>query len=196
CEHEHLAAVDRAPTGHDAVGERSVGLDAEAVRAVPGEHVELDERARVEQLLQPLTREQLAPFVLALDRAGTAGLERLLTQFLELVETLFDGMSDGRYRLGRAAFALDVRVFDGHARLLLAPSQARALRRRSAKPPSSMHDSWRPRKLGLCDDGRQSRRRRERSGAATMEPRPRPQASPRLPRTFPRRSGSTRTRPG
>jgi hypothetical protein len=43
-EDEHLAAVHRPPTGHDAVGERTVVLDAEAVGAVAGEHVELDER--------------------------------------------------------------------------------------------------------------------------------------------------------
>ena len=67
-EDEHLAAVDRAPAGDDAVGERSGVLDAEAVGAVAGEHVELDERAGVEQEVDALAGGELAPLVLALDR--------------------------------------------------------------------------------------------------------------------------------
>src|ERR1043165_8213696 len=41
-EHEHLAAVDRPPARDDTVGQRARVLDAEAMRAVPSEHVELD----------------------------------------------------------------------------------------------------------------------------------------------------------
>ena len=66
-EHEHLAAVDRAPAGDDAVGVGPL-LEPDAVGAVAGEHVELVERARVEQVLDALAGEQLALGVLALDR--------------------------------------------------------------------------------------------------------------------------------
>ena len=67
-EEEHLAAVDRAPAGDDAVGERPGVLDAEAVGAVAGEHVELDERVGVEQQVDALARGELPALVLALDR--------------------------------------------------------------------------------------------------------------------------------
>ena len=115
-EHEDLAAVDRAPPGDDTVGERAVLLDAEPVGAVTGEHVELDERAGVEQQLEPLAREQLAPLVLALDRLRAAGVQRLLAQLVELLEALLDRVRDRRNRRGRTALALHVRVFDCHRR--------------------------------------------------------------------------------
>jgi hypothetical protein len=67
--------------------------------------------------------------VLTLNRTGTAGAQRLFPQLLELIETLLDGMRDGRQRPARATLALDLRIFYSHARLLLAPSQA-YLRRR------------------------------------------------------------------
>ena len=59
-EDEDLATVDRAPARDHAVGERPVVLDAEAVRAVAGQHVELDERAGVEQQLEALPGGELA----------------------------------------------------------------------------------------------------------------------------------------
>ena len=89
-EHEHLAAVDRAPTGDDAVGERPVLLDPEAVRPVAGEHVELDERARVEQQVDALAGGELAPLVLAPDRRLRAGVQRLFLELGELFEPLGD----------------------------------------------------------------------------------------------------------
>ena len=89
-EHEHLAAVDRAPTGDHAVGERPVLLDAEAVRAVAGEHVELDERAGVEQQVDALAGGELAPLVLAPDRRLGPGVQRLFLQLAELLEALGD----------------------------------------------------------------------------------------------------------
>ena len=67
-EHEDLATVDRSPTGDDAVGEGPGVLDPEAVGPVAGEHVELDERARVEEQFDALAGGELAPLVLALDR--------------------------------------------------------------------------------------------------------------------------------
>ena len=67
-EHEHLAAVDGAVAGDDAVAVRAFALDPEAVRAVAGECVELDERARVEEGLDPLAGGHLAARVLRVDR--------------------------------------------------------------------------------------------------------------------------------
>ena len=89
-EHEDLAAVDRAPAGDHAVGERTGVLDAEAVGAVAGEHVELDERAGIEQQVDALARGELAALVLALDRRRAPGVQRLLAQLGELREPLLD----------------------------------------------------------------------------------------------------------
>ena len=93
-EQEHLAAVDRAPPGDHTVGERAVVLDPEPVGAVAGEHVELVERARVEQQLDALAGGELAAAVLALDGLGRAGVERLLAPLVELVDPLFDRMGN------------------------------------------------------------------------------------------------------
>ena len=81
----------RAPTGDDTVGERPVVLDTEAVGAVPGEHVELDERTLVEEDLEPLPRRQLAAVVLALDRRVGAGVDRLFLQLGQLIEAFLQG---------------------------------------------------------------------------------------------------------
>ena len=100
-EDEHLATVDRAPAGDHAVGEGAGVLDAEAVGAVAGQHVELDERVGIEQQLDPLPRGELAPLVLALDRGRAPGVERLLPQLRELREPLLDRVRRGG---GRRAF--------------------------------------------------------------------------------------------
>src|SRR4051812_49173310 len=84
-EEEDLAAVDRAPPGDDAIGERTGRLDAEPVRTVAGEHVELDERARVEQEVDALPSGELAALVLARDRRLGAGVEGLLTERREVL---------------------------------------------------------------------------------------------------------------
>ena len=57
-------AEDRAVAGHDRVAPGAVLAHPELDLAVAHEAVELDERARVEQLLDPLAREQLAALVL------------------------------------------------------------------------------------------------------------------------------------
>ena len=123
-EHEDLAPFDHAPTGHDAVGQRAAVLDPESVGAVAGEHVELDERARVEQLLQSLAGGELPPIVLAGDRGLAARVECLVAQLTQLLEPLFDRVRDGRDRFcGRALVAvqrlclgllLDVRFLERH----------------------------------------------------------------------------------
>ena len=84
-EHEHLAAVDGAPAGDDAVGVRPL-LEPGGVGAVAGEQVELVERAVVEQVLDALPGEQLALGVLALDGARRTGLVGLLPALLEVVD--------------------------------------------------------------------------------------------------------------
>ena len=61
------AAVDRAPAGDDAVAGDLLLLHAEIGGAVLDEHVELLERALVEQQLDALARGQLAALVLRLD---------------------------------------------------------------------------------------------------------------------------------
>jgi hypothetical protein len=91
-EQEHLAAVDRAPTGDDTVGERPRVLDAEAVRAVAGEHVELVEAVGVEQLLDALAGGELPAIVLALDGGGGARVDRVVLELGELLDALFDGV--------------------------------------------------------------------------------------------------------
>ena len=66
-EDEGLAAVDGAPAGDDAVAGHLVLLHAEFGRAVLDEHVELLERALVEQKLDALAGGQFAAGVLRLD---------------------------------------------------------------------------------------------------------------------------------
>src|SRR3954469_25363166 len=66
-EHERLAAVDGAPAGDDAVAGNLVLLHPEFGGAVLDEHVELLERALVEQKLDALARGQFAAGVLRLD---------------------------------------------------------------------------------------------------------------------------------
>ena len=66
-EDEDGAAVDRAPAGDHAVAGDLGLLHAEVVGAVLDEHVELLERALVEQQLDALARGELAALVLGLD---------------------------------------------------------------------------------------------------------------------------------
>jgi hypothetical protein len=54
--------------------------------AVPDEAVELDERVRIEELLEPLAREQLAPLALPLDVLLAPGMKRLVSKLLEPAE--------------------------------------------------------------------------------------------------------------
>ena len=137
-EHEHLATVDRSPTGDDAVGEGPGVLDPEAVGPVAGEHVELDERARVEQQLDALAGGELAALVLALDRGRAPRVEGLLAQLGELDEAFLDRMRSDRVdrafvtvqRLGFGG-ALEVFFFSCRHRV----RGYRCSLRRAAAPP-------------------------------------------------------------
>ena len=77
-EHADVPAVDGAVAGDHAVAVGPVVGQAEVGRAVPGERVELDERARVEQQVDALPGGQLAPGVLPLDGLGRAGVDVLV----------------------------------------------------------------------------------------------------------------------
>src|SRR5690606_16417532 len=71
------AAVDGAVAGDDAVAVGAVGVEAEVGGAAPGELVQFDEGALVEQEVDPFTCRQLALGVLLLDGACGAGVRRL-----------------------------------------------------------------------------------------------------------------------
>ena len=86
-EDEHLAAVDRAPAGDHAVGVGPLE-QAAVVGAVAGEHVELVERAVVEQEVDPLAGEHLALGVLPLDGPLRPGVQRLLLALGQLGQPL------------------------------------------------------------------------------------------------------------
>jgi hypothetical protein len=86
-EQEHLAAVDRAPPGDDTVGVGPL-VDATGEGTVSGEHVELVERARIEQVVDPLAGKHLALVLLALHRPLGPRLEGLFLALGELVDPL------------------------------------------------------------------------------------------------------------
>ncbi|GAA3048096.1 hypothetical protein GCM10020000_30370 [Streptomyces olivoverticillatus] len=90
--HADRTAVDRAVAGDHAVPVRAVGLDAEVRRAVPGELVEFDERALVQQQLDPLAGRQLALGVLLLHRPRRSGVRRLLDPALQVRELARGGV--------------------------------------------------------------------------------------------------------
>ena len=88
-EQEHGAAVHGAPAGDHAVAGDFRLLHAEVAGAVLDEHVELLERALVEQQLDALARGQLAALVLRLDARLAAAEAGLLAPLFELVEDVF-----------------------------------------------------------------------------------------------------------
>ena len=149
-EHEDLATVDRSPTRDDAIGEGPGVLDPEAVGPVAGEHVELDERARVEEQFDPLAGGELAPLVLALDRGVAPRVQRLFAQIGELDEAFLDRMRSDRVdralvtvqRL-RLGSALEVFFFGSSHR---------------AEVTGGLHDVLAPTRRGPTGKGRWGRR--------------------------------------
>ena len=83
------AAVDGAPAGDDAVAGDFRLLHAEFGRAVLDEHVELLERALVEQEFDALARGQLAALVLGVDALFAAAEAGLAPPLLQSVEDVF-----------------------------------------------------------------------------------------------------------
>ena len=89
-EDEDLASLDGAPAGDDTVGVGAL-LDAGGVGPVAGEHVELVERALVEEVLDALAGEHLALGALTFDGALGARVEGLLLALAELLDALGEG---------------------------------------------------------------------------------------------------------
>src|SRR5207244_4385752 len=87
-EDEDLAAEDRPVAGDDRVAVRPVRERAEVRVPVADVAVELDERARVEELLEALAREELAALALARDGLLVSLVQGLLAELLELPELL------------------------------------------------------------------------------------------------------------
>ena len=138
-EKEHLAAVDRPPSRHDPVGERTVVLDAEAMGAVARQHVEFDERAGIEQQVDALACRELAALVLTLDGRVAPCVQRLFLELRKLLEPF------GQRMCGRDRPA--GRVF-GHAGRLLRASPLLAGRRSGSGGPHAgvapYESYWRP----------------------------------------------------
>ena len=119
-EHEHLAAVDRAPAGDDTVGVGTV-VEPCVVGAMPSEHVELVEAAVVEQVVDPFTSEHLALGVLPLDRSLRTGVHCRIATGVEVVDLLL--------HRGHAPHATSPKVTGGKGALGIRPD-----RRTRAKP--------------------------------------------------------------
>ena len=85
-EHGDWPAVHRAGAGDHAVAVGPVPRDPEVTGAVPGQLVELGERAGVEQQVDPLAGGQLAARVLFLDGRLRAGVDRFVPAALQIGE--------------------------------------------------------------------------------------------------------------
>ncbi len=88
------AAIDRAPAGDDAVARDLRLLHAEIGAAVLDEHVELLERALVEQKLDPLARRQLAARMLRVDALLAAAEPGFRPPFLEPAQNFLHAYPD------------------------------------------------------------------------------------------------------
>ena len=87
-EDEHGPPVDGAPSGYHRVAGRAGLLDAKAARLVADEHVDLFERALVEQQLDPLAGGQLPLLVLTGYGSLAACVQRLVAQAAQLLDPL------------------------------------------------------------------------------------------------------------
>ncbi len=132
-EHAHLAAVDGAVAGHHAVAVRPVLLQPERHRAVPGQLVELDEGALVEEQRDPLARGLAALGVLLLDRLRRPGVHGLVEPPVEVGQLAGRGVD------------VDAGVLGGQIRALAGPGcslcghvrQSRPRERRPSRAPAS-----------------------------------------------------------
>src|SRR5690606_33873920 len=87
-----LPPVDGAVSGDHTVAVRAVLLHPEVRAAVPGQPVDLDERALVEEHVDALPRRLLAPGVLFLHCARRAGVHRLLDPPIQVGELPSGGL--------------------------------------------------------------------------------------------------------
>ena len=99
-EDEDLAAEDLAVAGDDGVAVGPVRHRVEVRVPVADVAVELDERARVDELLDPLVREQLPALTLPRDRLLVARVRGLLRQLLQPGELGGGGVVRLRHRAG------------------------------------------------------------------------------------------------
>src|SRR3989454_4636082 len=90
-EHVHQPSLDPPVSRHHAVAQVLLVGEPEVHRAVRDEAIELDERARVEQRVEPLARRQLSLLVLDLDALFAAAEQRLGALLLEQIELLTRG---------------------------------------------------------------------------------------------------------
>ena len=96
-EHGDWPAVHRAGAGDHAVAVGPVPRDPEVTGAVPGQLVELGERAEVEQQVDPLAGGQLAARVLFLDgRPARACVDRLMPAPLQIGDLPRRGVRIGK----------------------------------------------------------------------------------------------------
>jgi len=98
---EHVDELSRdAPVpGDDAIAVRALVLEPEVAAAMHHEAVELDERAVIEEHVEPLARAELALVVLRLETLGAAAELGLSAPFLEELELLFHGHGVRSYSL-------------------------------------------------------------------------------------------------
>ena len=99
-EDEDLAPEDGAVAGDDGIAPRPVLAHPELDLAMPREAVELDERPRVEELLDPLARQELPALPLALDVPLARRVERVLAQLLQPAELGLGRVVDLGHRRG------------------------------------------------------------------------------------------------
>src|SRR3989454_5239996 len=99
-EHVHQAAVDPPVPGHHAVAQVLLVGEPEIHRAVRHEAIELDERARVEQRVEPLARRQLSLLVLDPYALFAAAEQRLGALLLEQLQFLAHGHGQKSRRRG------------------------------------------------------------------------------------------------
>ena len=127
-EHADVPAVDGAVAGDDAVAVRPVVGQPEVGRAVPGERVELDERSRVQQHVDPLAGGLLALGVLPFDGLGRPGVHVFVQPAVEVGQLAGGGVRGG---LGSARWLVAVRgSLDSRcavAAVPSSPSDSRAL---------------------------------------------------------------------
>ena len=90
-EHEDAPPVDGARSGDDTVAGHARLLHPEVARAVLDERSEFEERAGIEQELDPLPRRELSLGVLARGAVRAAPLATARAKGLEVGDALFDG---------------------------------------------------------------------------------------------------------
>jgi hypothetical protein len=99
-EHADRPAEHRPEAGHDRVAPRPVVVHPELDLAVTDEAVELDERAGIEQEVEPLACEELPALVLARDGLLRARVRRLLRKLPQPGELLCGRLVAGRHPCG------------------------------------------------------------------------------------------------